>query len=181
MLLVFLFKKSDAAPRSVMILFGIISFVLVWAKEELVALALRSRLAKAQYHRRIILAGIPAETAKLRREIQAHSGEGIEAVAEFNLSGAPVQELIDLLHEHSVSGVFVTARHAQLERVESVLRLCEVEGVEAWLVADFFATQIARASFDEMFGRPCWCSAPRRKPRGRSSPSCCSIFLAHSL
>ena len=153
-LLLFLFRKSDTAPRGVLVLFGVISFVLVWLKEEVVAVALRSRLAKSQYHRRIILAGIPAETAKLRREINAHSGEGVEVVGEFNLSGAPVQELIDLLHEHSVSGVFVTARHAQLDRVESVLQLCEVEGVEAWLVADFFATQIARASFDEMFGKP---------------------------
>jgi exopolysaccharide biosynthesis polyprenyl glycosylphosphotransferase len=153
-LLVFVFRKSGFAPRGVMVLFGVISFILVWAKEEIVAVALRSRLAKAQYLRRIILAGTPAETARLRREIQAHSGEGVEVVAEFNLAGAPVQELIDLLHTHSVSGVFVTARHAQLERVESVLQLCEVEGVEAWLVADFFATQIARASFDEMFGHP---------------------------
>jgi len=74
--------------------------------------------------------------------------------AEFDLAGAPVRELIELLHEHSVSGVFVTARHAHLDRVESVIQLCEIEGVEAWLVADFFATQIARASFDEMFGKP---------------------------
>ena len=153
-LLVFLFRKSEFAPRGVMILVGVISFILVWLKEEAVAVALRSRLAKSQYHRRLILAGTPAETAKLRREINAHAGEGVEVVAEFSLSGAPVQELIDLLHTHSVSGVFVTARHAQLERVEAVLRLCEVEGVEAWLVADFFATQIARASFDEMFGHP---------------------------
>ena len=147
------FRKTFA-PRGVMVLFGFISFALVWLKEEIMVVALRSRLAKSQFHRRIILAGIPAETAKLRREIHAHSGEGVEVVAEFNLSGAPTQELIDLLHEHSVSGVFVTARHAQLDRVESVLQLCEVEGVEAWLVADFFATQIARASFDEMFGKP---------------------------
>ena len=153
-LLVFLSKKSEFAPRGVMILFGVISFVLVWLKEEVLAVALRSRLAKSQYHRRLILAGTPAETAKLRREINGHAGEGIEVVAEFNLAGAPAQELIDLLHTHSVSGVFVTARHAQLERVEAVLRLCEVEGVEAWLLADFFATQIARASFDEMFGHP---------------------------
>ena len=137
-----------------MILFGIISFILVWAKEELVAVAMRSRLAKTQYRRRIILAGIPAENARLRREINAHSGEGVEVVAEYDLAGAPVQELIERLHQHAVSGVFVTARYAQLERVESVIQLCEIEGVEAWLVADFFATQIARASFDEMFGRP---------------------------
>jgi len=153
-LLLFLFKKSEYAPRGVMILFGLLSFALVWVKEEVMTVALRSRMAKAQYRRRIILAGTPAENARLRREIQSHVGEGVEVAAEFNLASAPVQELIDLLHEHSVSGVFVTARHAQLERVESVLQLCELEGVEAWLAADFFATQIARASFDEMFGHP---------------------------
>jgi len=153
-LLVFIFRKSEFAPRGVMVLFGVISFILVWAKEELVAIALRSRLAKAQYQRRIILAGVPAETARLRSEITADAGAGVVVAAEFDLAGAPVQELIELLHEHSVSGVFVTARHAHLDRVESVIQLCEVEGVEAWLVADFFATQIARASFDEMFGKP---------------------------
>jgi exopolysaccharide biosynthesis polyprenyl glycosylphosphotransferase len=35
-----------------------------------------------------------------------------------------------------------------------VVRACEIEGVEAWLVADFFATQISRTSFDELHGRP---------------------------
>jgi exopolysaccharide biosynthesis polyprenyl glycosylphosphotransferase len=153
-LLVFLFRQSEFAPRGVMVMFGVISFLLVWAKEELVMIGLRSRLAKAQYQRRIILAGIPAETARLRREIADRAGDGVVVAAEFNLAGTPVQELIELLHQHSVNGVFVTARHAQFERVESVIRLCEVEGVEAWLAADFFATQIARAGFDEMFGRP---------------------------
>jgi exopolysaccharide biosynthesis polyprenyl glycosylphosphotransferase len=153
-LLVFIFRKSDFAPRGVMVLFGCISFVLVWVKEQVLAWALRSRVAKAQYRRRIILAGIPSEIARLRRDIQQHAGEGVEVAAEFNLAAAPVQELIELLHEHSVSGVMVAARHVQLERIESVIQLCEVEGVEAWLVADFFATHIARAGFDEMFGHP---------------------------
>lgn len=153
-LLIFVFRKSEFAPRGVMVLFGLISFVLVCAKEKAMAIVLRSRLAKAQYRRRIILAGTPAETARLRREILQHSGDGLEVAAEFNLAGSPVSELIELLHTHSVSGVLVTARHAQLERVENVIQLCEVEGVEAWLVADFFATQISKASFDEMFGHP---------------------------
>jgi exopolysaccharide biosynthesis polyprenyl glycosylphosphotransferase len=65
-----------------------------------------------------------------------------------------VQELIELLHEHSISGVLVSAKHANLEPVENVIKLCEIEGVETWLMADFFATQIAHASFDELFGHP---------------------------
>src|SRR6266581_158542 len=34
------------------------------------------------------------------------------------------------------------------------LQACELEGVEAWLVADFFRTQISRASFDDFYGWP---------------------------
>jgi len=151
-LLLFMFKES--APRGVMVFFGMISFVLVWAKEELLRVVLRSRMAKAQYKRRIIIAGTPAEIARLRRMVQAQAANSLEVAAEFNLPESATPQLIELLHEHSVSGVLVSARHTQFERVEGVIQLCETEGVEAWLVADFFATQIAHASFDEMFGSP---------------------------
>jgi len=151
-LLLFIFHEN--IPRVALMMFAVISFGLVWIKEELLLLAMRSRMAKAQYKRRIILAGTPAETARLRRELTARGGESLEVAAEFNLAGSPVQELIELLHEHSISGVLVSAKHANLEPVENVIKLCEIEGVETWLMADFFATQIAHASFDELFGHP---------------------------
>jgi exopolysaccharide biosynthesis polyprenyl glycosylphosphotransferase len=153
-LVVLLFLLRDTAPRGVLVLFGLISFSLVWLKEEILLVALHSHMAKAQYKRRIILAGIPAETERLRKECSLRHGDEVDVVAEFNLTSNPVRELIELLHEHSVSGVLVSAKHAHFEQVENVIKLCEVEGVEAWLVADFFATQIARASFDELLGRP---------------------------
>jgi len=152
-LLLFMFK--EVAPRGVPIFFGLLSFGLVWAKEEILRFVLRSRLARKQYKRRIILAGIHAETTRLRSEIHRQGGgDDIEVVAEFNLTEATTARLIELLHEHSVSGVLLSAKHAHFERVENVIKVCEIEGIEAWLVADFFATQIAHASFDEMFGHP---------------------------
>ena len=153
-LLLFMFKESNNTPRGTMVFFGVISFVLVWAKEEAFRLALGSRLAKAQYKRRIILAGTVEEIARLRRMVSAHAVNSIEVAAEFNLAQTTPAQIIELLHEHSVNGVLVSARHAQFERVENIILLCETEGVEAWLFADFFATQIAHASFDEMFGAP---------------------------
>jgi exopolysaccharide biosynthesis polyprenyl glycosylphosphotransferase len=59
-----------------------------------------------------------------------------------------------MLHEHSVSGVIISARHTYFEQVEIAIKTCELEGVEAWLVADFFGTQISRARFDELLGHP---------------------------
>ncbi len=151
-LLLFVFRLT--VPRVGMGLFGVISFGLVWAKEEMILAALQSRMGKAQYKRRIILAGSETEIARLRRELIARAGDSLEVAAEFHLTHSPPQVLIELLHEHSASGVLVSAKHAHFERVESVIQLCELEGVEAWLVADFFATHIARASFDELFGHP---------------------------
>ena len=59
-----------------------------------------------------------------------------------------------MLHEHSVNGVIISAKHTYFEQVENAIKACELEGIEAWLVADFFGTQISRASFDELLGRP---------------------------
>jgi len=153
-LVLFMFKQANTAPRGVMVFFGIISFTLVWIKEELLQMVLQSRMAKAQYKRRVVIAGTPSEIARLRHLLQTHANDSIEVADEFNIAESPPQRLIEQLHEHSVSGVLVSTRHTQLERVESVIHLCETEGVEAWLIADFFATQIAHASFDEMFGSP---------------------------
>jgi lipopolysaccharide/colanic/teichoic acid biosynthesis glycosyltransferase len=58
------------------------------------------------------------------------------------------------MREHSVNGVIINARHNYFEKVESAIRTCELEGVEVWLVADFFRTQISHTSFDEFHGRP---------------------------
>ena len=148
-LLVFMVK--EVAPRGVPVFFGVISFSLMWIKGEVIRLVLRHSLTKGQFKRRIILAGNASEIARLRRMVPADS---LEVTAEFNLAEASTPHLIELLHEHSVSGVLISAKHAQLDRVETIIKLCEIEGVEAWLVADFFATQIAQASFDEMSGYP---------------------------
>ena len=153
-IVVLLFLFREAAPRGVPVLFGLFSFGLVWIKEEMIHVILRSKIAKAQYKRRIIIAGTPSETDRLKSDLAVRAVGTVEVAAEFNLAETPPPQLIEMLHEHSVSGVLVSTRSANMEQVENVIRLCEIEGVETWLIADFFATQIARASFDDLYGHP---------------------------
>jgi exopolysaccharide biosynthesis polyprenyl glycosylphosphotransferase len=75
-------------------------------------------------------------------------------MAEFDLIETPVQQIVNLLHDHSVFGVILSAKHTNFEQIEYVIRACELEGIEVWLIADFFSTQISRTSFDELLGRP---------------------------
>jgi exopolysaccharide biosynthesis polyprenyl glycosylphosphotransferase len=127
---------------------------LVWAKEEALQWARRSKLGQEQGRRRFILVGTGEETGRMGAELRAKLGEEVEILAALDLSQAPVQQLVELLHEHSVNGVILSARHAYFEQVEAAIRACELEGVEAWLVADFFKAQISRTSFDDFYGWP---------------------------
>ncbi len=152
-LLLFLFREE--APRGVAVLFAMISFALVWVKEEML------HHSSAQPHGQ---GPIPSPCHPCRHSLRNQPGSGasfISATAtrlkSWQNSTSPIRpwaSSIELLHEHSAGGVLVSAKHAHFEHVENILRVCEVEGVEAYLVADFFATQIARASFDELLGHP---------------------------
>ncbi|HTV43072.1 MAG TPA: sugar transferase [Candidatus Sulfotelmatobacter sp.] len=140
--------------RMIMVVFGCIAFCAVFIKEELLRLFMKSSVARSQYRRRFIIAGSDKEIGKMRQEIAAQGDEGIEIVAELNMNQMGAQELIQMLHEHSAYGVILRARHTFFDQIENVIKACELEGVEVWLMADFFATQISRTSIDELLGRP---------------------------
>ncbi|HEY4952492.1 MAG TPA: sugar transferase, partial [Verrucomicrobiae bacterium] len=141
-------------PRGVTTFFGFISFALVYAKEEMLRLAFKSRLAQIQYKRHFVLVGTAREIARMRRELEERADESTEIVAELDLIETPVQHIVSLLHDHSVYGVILSAKHTNFEQIEYVIRACELEGVEVWLLANFFSTQISRTSLDELLGHP---------------------------
>ena len=152
MLTVYIFHLVVA--RAIFILFGCMGFCAVYLKEELIRLLLKSKVAQLQYKRRFIIVGTDREIAKMRQEMKERTDESVEIVAELNLLETPVQQIVSMLHHYSVYGVILSAKHTYFEQVEYVIRACELEGVEVWLVADFFATQISRTSFDELLDRP---------------------------
>ncbi len=147
-------KHSAPIARGVVVWFGFLSFGVVFLKEEFFRVWRRSLLSQSQFRRHFILVGSGRETLEIRRELQARPDEGIDILAELDFNGGTVEQLIQLIHEHSVNGVILSATHTYFEQVEQAVRACELEGVEAWLVADFFKTSVSRASFDQLYGRP---------------------------
>ena len=149
-----LFFAKLILARSIPIWFGLISFTLVYLKEELMQLAIKSKVGQSQYHRRFMLVGTREETARLRGELGDRSATGLEIVNEVDLNETTLSQFIQLLHEHAVNGVILASRHTQFDRAEAVVHACELEGVEVWLVADFFRTLISRTSLDDFHGHP---------------------------
>src|ERR1051326_1521160 len=151
-LVAFLFQI--VAARGVIVFFGFTSFILVFLKEQFVQSRVRRKLSKPEFRRRFILIGTPDETARMRAELKHRTQHDVHIVAELTLQGTPTPTLVAMLHDHSINGVLLSSKHSYFDQVESIIRACELEGVEAWLIADFFKTQISRTSFDDFCGHP---------------------------
>ena len=147
------FSKLDIA-RFIPIAFGMFAFCLLYLKEEIMLLAAKSNMARGQNRRRFLLIGTPEETARMKQEVRARPESGVEIFAELDLNNTQLHNLVNLLHDHSINGVILSARHTNFDRAEAVVNACEIEGVEAWLVADFFKTHISSTTLDDFYGRP---------------------------
>ena len=123
--------------RWVILWFGTISFLLVLAKEESLRWYWKSKLGQGQYRRRFALVGTPEETAAMRADLEARGEKDPEITMELDLNETSIERLVQILHEHSVNGVILSAKALYFEQIEAAIRACELEGVEAWLVADF--------------------------------------------
>ena len=152
--IIVMFLTREQLARAVIILFGVFSFILVMLKEELVRIWIRARLEKGHYERRLVLVGTPEDTTLLREEFVERDQHGVRIVGEIDVNEAPIDKLVDLLHEHSPNGVVLAARNTVFGQLEKVIQACELEGIEVWLLADFFKTQISRTTVDDLYGRP---------------------------
>ena len=141
------------SARGVLVLCGFCSFGLMFLKEELIRIAYKTQLGQAQYKRRIILAGAIDDIRRLRTDMEKWK-EDLEIAGEFDLNSWSIEKLVVSLHEHSINAVVIAARHTFFDRVEKAIRACELEGIETWLLADFFETQISQTSLDHFYGRP---------------------------
>ncbi len=152
-LVLYFFVIPDMA-RGVIVLFGFISFGMVFLTEQMLKAAYRSRLGESQFKKRLILVGAAEDTTRMREDLRARKLYDMDVLAELDINQSTITELVRLLHETSANSVIINAKHTYFGQVEKAIQACEIEGVEAWLVADFFKTHVSRASFDDFYGRP---------------------------
>ena len=151
-LVMFLFKETLA--RGVIVLFGLVSFLLVFLNEEILRVAYRSRFGELQLRKRVILVGAREDTVRMRDDLRVRAQGNIEILGELDINETTINNLVNLLHETSANSVILNAKHTYFGQVEKAIQACEIEGVEAWLVADFFRTQVSQTSLDDFYGRP---------------------------
>src|SRR5438270_2328520 len=149
-----IFLRLPLANRTVPLLFIFIGTIVLLVKERLIAAHLRRKAMRGEQREPLLLAGLPQDMAALERSFTPEQRLLVDVVGRIDIDRQPISDLVEAMHRHAVSRVIFAAGHSQLNRVEQAISACEVEGVPAWLVADFIRTSIAKPDFDAFAGRP---------------------------
>lgn len=149
-----IFLRLPLTNRSVPLLSILVATVVLLLKERVIINYVRGRAIRGELRERILLAGLPEDIANLERSFTPEQQMLMNVAARIDIDKQPLSDLVEAMHSHAVSRVIFAAGHSQLNRVEEAIGACEVEGVPAWLVADFIHTSISKPDFDAFAGRP---------------------------
>ncbi len=145
------FFKLEIPSRAVVIIYAFIAVPTLFLREKVSVFYLKSRARHGRLLENVLLVGTPEDIRVLRTGFTAEQTLDMKIIGEMDIAAEPVAALVEKLHEQSVSRVIFAGGHNQMNLLQEAINACETEGVEAWLIADFIKTSIARPDFD-MFG-----------------------------
>ncbi|MGF1657070.1 MAG: sugar transferase [Verrucomicrobiales bacterium] len=146
--------RMPVPHRSVLFLFAIFGTIVLLARDYLSSVYLLRQLKAGRLKEQVLLAGCSSDMTRLLDSLSDETKLRWNVVGQLDLESQPVSTLVESLHRHNVNLVIFAAGNTELRRVETAISACENEGVEAWLVADFIRTNIARPSFDRLENQP---------------------------
>ena len=149
-----IFLRLPLSNRSVPLLFIAIATCALLVKERILISVIRRRALRGELRERVLLAGVPQDIAALEESFTPEQKLLLVIADRIDIEKQPLSDLVEAMHRHAVTRVIFAAGHSQLNRVEQAIGACEVEGVPAWLVANFIQTSIAKPDFDAFAGRP---------------------------
>lgn len=149
-----IFLRLDVPSRSVLILFALMAPVVLLARERASTWMYSRRLKQGASGERIVLAGEPERMKELVAGFTAAQRMELNVVEQIDIEKQGVAALVEALHLHGVGRVVLAFKRMELEKVQRAIEACEIEGVEAWLNADFIHTSVAKPSYDLLGKRP---------------------------
>jgi exopolysaccharide biosynthesis polyprenyl glycosylphosphotransferase len=135
-------------------LFGFLAAGLLLLRERITILRYRNRVKSGGQREHVLLVGTQEDIHGFQRSLSREEAMEIEMVEEIDVDAKSVAHLVEALHKHGPERVIFVGAHSQLGRLQQYIGACEIEGVEAWLSADFMQTTIARPDFDHLGTRP---------------------------
>ncbi len=135
-------------------LFFVIGTGILSVRSAVFLIWLRQRGSRVHLRQYILLCGLPLDRQRWKERFLSQPGRGFEIKAEFDLRQEGLPRFVEIVHEHTVDIVVFSLNESIIPQVREALLACEVEGVEAWVSADFMQTVSTHVQFDQFAGHP---------------------------
>lgn len=154
--------KVKHIPRVLILLYSVWDILFMLLKEALIQRFRPAWLPSVN----VLLVGAPRAVSEMLARLRSSPVTttrpvGWVRIDESNDAGPEglqelgrASDLEGILHTQTVDVVVVCPSGEPFAGIQRIVELCETEGVEAWLAADFFRTRIARPQVDEFMDVP---------------------------
>lgn len=131
-----------------------IAILFVLAREALVRSVVLHTVRAEDAKEAVIYVGSAAAMKEFEEELPSEALADYKVVAQYEPEKGSAEDFNALLKRESVARVIFAPKHTEFGKLAELVEICEVQGVEAWISADFIQTQVARPDFDSMGGKP---------------------------
>ena len=149
-----IFLKLSIPSRSAFLLFLALAPLGLLAREAVFRVVYLRRLRRGAQGERIILAGRPQRMAEAIAELSPVQRLEIDVAERVDLEKHSVASLVEAMHRQNVGRVVLAFDTHATDRLQDAIAACETEGVEAWVLADYFRASIARPAYDTFGAAP---------------------------
>lgn len=133
---------------------ALISTFLLLARVAVTQKVVRQMLRAEDTKEPVLLVGSVEARAGFLAEMPERFFDRMKVVAELDpVEGEDLQGLEDVIKREAVGKVLFAGRGTAFDVLSKNVELCEVLGVEAWIMADFMQTRISRPTFDTLGGK----------------------------
>ena len=148
------FLQMRVASRGVIVLFAAMSVAALFVKDQLFQAYRRASARSRKLARPVLLVGPTEKNIEFEALLAQHPEWNLQVTGCLDPDPASLAKLPEMLHREPIACVVFDVAQTYFSEVEKAILVCETEGVEVWLVADFVKTSIARASVDDFHGKP---------------------------
>jgi exopolysaccharide biosynthesis polyprenyl glycosylphosphotransferase len=164
---IFFVAKIQTVSRPLLLAFAGISFCLIYLKEALILEYFRYARQQERSFRKILVCGAGEVAERVIGITENHPEWGYKIcgvvvpdslretteVSGYGVVGT-YSDVSRILSAGQYDQVFFAAGKHHLDEVEEAVHACELQGIDAWLIADFFQGTIARVRTEEYHNLP---------------------------
>ncbi len=163
----FFVAKIQTVSRPLLLAFAGISFCLVFLKEAVILEYFNYARQQERNFKKVLIGGVGEVALKAIKLIEEHPQwgykiSGVVVPDSFRdkpeLNGYKVvgtySQMSRLLTAQPYDQVIFAVGKRHLHEIEDPVRACELQGIDAWLIADFFQRAVTRVKFEEFHNLP---------------------------